>query len=486
MVTILEEHGLFWWHDEPLSDRQLAPEAHVAGLCTIENNGRITLELDGYLPGPHGPMAAMSGPMPTNKCTQGILKGAGQRILFIDLIRSGGRFSTNSLSFENFVAMQCLIGSDPFPNQTEALTFDALAVPLEGYEEWLRLGSIDVSRSEDKVSVIYEKPNNIVFAVAGGTLSIEYDAKENASGFFRSYELSLKQTASIKFRLTGGLKLDGLISQYGLLEDLLKLLTGSDYHLDWPSVSLGDKATYRWYGFRHRSEETIAAPRHYNTVTNFLQLRDKFGAIWSRWIAKREEFGPGIYLYLGTRRGVTLYAEHRFVNLIWGIEAFHRKKYVAAKSAALSAKIKRIVEQVGGAKDKSWLRNKLKNAHEPPLDQRIFDVLKTLPLDLEETRLHLFSKACAKARNDISHFGGLRHASPYAEFIRDLEQKSTALSTLYHALLLHELEIDASILKHWIYEGFNSYPIKRHFVDAGLLDESVLTPAALPTNPRPA
>ena len=43
---------------------------------------------------------------------------------------------------------------------------------------------------------------------------------------------------------------------------------------------------------------------------------------------KREEFGPGFYLYLGTRRGMALYAEHSFVNLIWGLEAFHRKKNV--------------------------------------------------------------------------------------------------------------------------------------------------------------
>jgi hypothetical protein len=55
-----------------------------------------------------------------------------------------------------------------------------------------------------------------------------------------------------------------------------------------------------------------------------------------------------------------------------------------------------------------------------------------------------------------------------------LERKSAALSTLYHALLLHEIGIDATILKRWMYESFSSYPIKVDFVEAGLLDPGVL------------
>ena len=54
-----------------------------------------------------------------------------------------------------------------------------------------------------------------------------------------------------------------------------------------------------------------------------------FGAIWSRWKAMRDEFGPGFYLYLGLRRGMAMYIEHRFVNLIWGLEAFTARRAVA-------------------------------------------------------------------------------------------------------------------------------------------------------------
>jgi hypothetical protein len=57
-----------------------------------------------------------------------------------------------------------------------------------------------------------------------------------------------------------------------------------------------------------------------------------------------------------------------------------------------------------------------------------------------------------------------------------LNVKSEVLATLYQMLLLHEIGIDGKILKWWVFEGFRSYPIKFHFVKAGLLDSSAIEP----------
>ena len=87
-------------------------------------------------------------------------------------------------------------------------------------------------------------------------------------------------------------------------------------------------------------------------LTHFPKVRDTFGDIWSNWKRKREEFGPGFYLYLGTRRGMSLYPEHRFVNLIWGVEAFHRTKYPTDPSS-MAARIDNIVAQISDETDKN-------------------------------------------------------------------------------------------------------------------------------------
>lgn len=290
--------------------------------------------------------------------------------------------------------------------------------------------------------------------------------------------LSLKETASAVLRFRKPLALKDLIAQYQLLEDLLLMLTGSDHTLDWPWIAAGKIAQYRLYFPKLGSKAESPPLKAHECVTNFVQLRERFGDIWSDWKKKREAFGPGFYLYLGTRRGVRLYIENRFVNLVFGLEAFHRRKYPPSGETKLDAKIERIVAEVSRAKDKKWLADVLERAKDqPPLGQRIYATLREVPLGLDETRLKSFCEVCGKLRNDISHFGGQRHnETPYNDFILDLESKGHALAALYQALLLYEIGIDAKIIKAWMFDGFGSFPIKYHFVKADLLDKSVLDP----------
>lgn len=142
-----------------------------------------------------------------------------------------------------------------------------------------------------------------------------------------------------------------------------------------------------------------------------------------------------------------------------------------ATSDALAKKIQRIIEQVELAKDRRWLSGQLKDAHEPSLEQRIFEVFETLPIGLDTSRLRAFAKDCADRRNEISHFGGERQKGSYSDFVTDLEYKSGALSILYHALLLYEIGVDANLLRNHIYEGWLSRRAKYLFVKAGLSED---------------
>ncbi|HZL29733.1 MAG TPA: HEPN domain-containing protein [Pseudolabrys sp.] len=476
-MTILEERGLFWWGDEPIPDRQFAPDSSVVGLLKIENDGRISLELDGYLPNKHGPMSAMmQAELPDDKTILGILKGSNKHVLLSNLIGGGGQFTTSGMSYERYIAVDCLIADRTVPDFKNPPRFRKLEIPLDGFEEWLRLGAIKVVRSKRMISANYKWPKESTYRCDNVKMSLAFDISGKASARLFGDEFTIKETASIALQFNAPSTLDYIKSQYLLLEDLFILLTDSDYPLDWPWVSSNKKARYRLYFLKLRTRNEAIAPKYHECCTNFIQLRDQFGSIWSRWKEKRETFGPGFYLYLGTRRRIKLYAEHRFVNLIWGIEAFHRKKHLAQASEALTRKIERIIAQIQAPKDRKWLSKKLGNVGETPLGQRIFETFNAVPLGIEPERLRAFAEACAQRRNDISHFGGERHGFPYNDFIQDLENKSSALSALYHALLLHEIGIDEKIVKHWMYESFRSYLIKHYFVAGGHLDKSILAP----------
>jgi hypothetical protein len=469
---VIEEQGYFWWNEELIPEGHYAPESSVTGVLKIDVEGRIELDLNGVLSSgdfPFGALLNNDQKIPNEVVIQGILKSTSKYALLSGVIKNGGRFQSNGISFESYLAINCLVGKGPFPKTKEPLQFHRLKVELTGFEDWLRIGSIEFDRKESSIYAKYEAPKDITYPLDDGTLSIEFDILGPHFGVKKLHNLTLTESASIRYTPESSASLEDMKTQYGLVEDLFILLTDSDYCLDWPSVYLGQEMKpCQFYFLRHHS--SAAAPDSHECWTNFVQLRESFGQIFSTWRKKHEEFGPGFYLYLGTRRGIKLYEEHRFVNLIWGVESLHRKKAPEPSAPSkLKKKIVRILDQVKNSRDKKWLERRLNHADEPTLEQRMYETFKSLPLGLDDQELRQFCSDCAKDRNDISHFGGLRDEGDYGEFVLSLSKKSAALSYLYHALLLQEIGVVGSILNWYVNEGFRSYTIKSALADVGLL-----------------
>lgn len=476
-TPILEEHGYFWWSEEPIPNGHLVPDSAVPGVLRIDKEGRIELELNGVLHSERGPLGSFFGdrrPLPPDRRIQGLLKSSSQYALLLGLMGNGGASRSNGISYEKYLAINCLVGGNPFPHGSKLLRFRSLNIDLKGFEEWLRLGAIETKRTKSRLTAKYRAPQNITYALEEGTLSIRHNLWGPYPGHYNRHNLTLTEGASLLYRPQKGITLEEMKAQYGLIEDLFILLTGSDYCVDWPLLTYGkERTSYRLYFWRQRN--SASAPDWHECWTTFPQLRDDFGQIFSTWRKKHEEFGPGVYLYLGTRRGTKLYVEHRFVNLIWGIESLHRRKTPESEMPSnLKEKIQRILGQVNDEDDKKWLESRLRHAGEPTLEQRIFDILNNLPLDLDKKALRQFCTHCAKARNDISHFGGQRHKGNYREFVRETDKKNVALSYLYHILVLQEIGVPVQILKWWVHQGFMSYTFKGAFVEVGLLPQSAL------------
>jgi ApeA-like protein len=246
-MAILEERGLFWWADEAIPEKQFAPESCIPGLLIISDDGQTRLELDGYFPSEHGPMTPMMrhGRL-IDKHIQGLLKTSTKRVLLTGLRGDGGKFSSNSVSYERYVAGQCQV-SDGLAKLPVTDSFKEILVPLAGFEEWLRLSAIKVTSTKRMVSVKYNRPKNADYSSAEGKLSIHFESAVDSPGAVVETAVSLRQTASVVLRFIKPLALEDLIAQYKLLEDLLLILTGSDYRLDWPWIATGKIPQYRLY-----------------------------------------------------------------------------------------------------------------------------------------------------------------------------------------------------------------------------------------------
>ena len=480
-MNILNERGLFWWYGEPLADQQFAPDTAVVGHLTLDEHGLAHLELDGILPvGNQSPFPIVGfDPMIDGKSIQGILKGSNQHIRLLNLRGDGGSFSTRGISYGRYIAETCIVSDTAFPENLDISSVGGLDVNLKGFEEWLGLRSIEVTKEPGgEVSALYHQQDNLDYPLANGKLSIRHCI---SSPFFkkeRLHTVTLKEVVFLEYTFLEKLILENTKAEYRLLEDLLILLTNSEYSLDWPSISLGDdERRYQLYFWRQRN--LTPPPGLYECYPNFNLIRENFGTIFARWRQQRGELGPAIYLYLGLRRGQPIYVENRFVNLIWAVETFHRIKNPEHHTATkLRARAARILAKFTD-EDLKWLTGKLKHP-EPSLEDRIFETVSSLPLSLDKKNVRSFAKGCADRRNEISHHGGQRQGGNSSDFIADLEKKSDALEYLHHALLLQELQIGEKIASNYIFNNYKSYRIKHALVEVGLLNKSVLKPPDMP------
>jgi ApeA N-terminal domain 1 len=482
---ILEETGYFWWSDVQVPSGLVAPEIAVVGKLSIDDDGQSRLELEGVFPNEHGPWAALVGggsPLPDGKCIHGILKGSNKTVRLSGVRRNGGQFKTNGISFERYLALQCLLGDGPFRDSQEQMEFHRLTVELKGFEEWFWLRGISAERTESGIAAAYSVPDKLVYPLEDGQLQIVFGVLGPYLGKHRGSLLTLTEYAEIVLIPQRPLPLAAIQAQYVLFADLFVLLTGSDYSLDWPMLTYDEgerPQRFQLYFARHVSrDKEPPGPREF--WVSFPQVKERFGELFARWRLRRERWGPGVYLYLGTRRSVSLYEEHRFIMLVWGLESLHRRRGEPTRgSEKLQAKIARILAQIEEGKDKKWLERQLEHAGEPSLEQRIFETLEGLPLDVEKEALRKFAAACAEKRNEISHYGGRRHEGNYDNELEDLHKKSDALSNLYHILLLREIGVDDQRLHALATRGLRSFDIKSSFVEVGLLPASALKDPAV-------
>jgi len=99
---------------------------------------------------------------------------------------------TNGISYEKYLALNCLVGDFPFPRLSCPLKFCKLTVHMKGFDEWLRLGSIETNRTKSRISTKYNAPKDISYDLEDGKLSIIYDISGPLFG--KGYKEKLSHT----------------------------------------------------------------------------------------------------------------------------------------------------------------------------------------------------------------------------------------------------------------------------------------------------
>ena len=453
-----DERGYFWWADDPVLDGHFAPETAVPGQIVGDASGTTKLILDGILPRKPGGPDLNPGSISSNEpqlAVVGLIKEGLEYVRLEQLSFAGYSFGSSRPSSESFRARSCVRGhrliSDIPPNRY----CTSIRLSLAGFEEWQQLQPPKFENGRTSLTVCFPQGREDTFELDSAMIAIGVDVDYETSR--PQSEITVRQEGYITYTPRTPMTLEDVRDTVRKLEDLLVLLTNCERSIGFPRVRIaGDD---HWFPVRYETMQRVEkAVTRSELWTTFPDLLSSFGRIANAWFEKSDKFGPAFHLYLGNRRGVRLYVEHRFVNLVWGLEAFHHSSGGNVANPALSQKIERILTAIDESElnkeDRRWLRRVLKHEEKPKLSQRIFEVLAQLPLGFDKKELEDFSGMCAAERNLISHFGGRHEADSYETHLNNWARISYALDPLYHARILQELEFTDEAIRKIFWDPF--------------------------------
>lgn len=451
---LVNERGYFWWAQTLVPDGAFAPEDFLAGALKIDDQGSIRLSLDGVLPRPTSRLAAVFQADFTESSIFGLLRD-GRHVRLDEINQDGGQVSSNAPSAESFLAQTAILARHRF-SALRPIIVAELEMNLSEYGQWFGRGGIDYKESRGRVNVRYTRPPLKEWTSSAARLTLERGVRRPASNRVVS-KLELEEFAYLRYKPQQSFQLDQALKTARRFEELVILLTDCERGLPFPRGKLRSLGWVDIYYSRFRRSEIT--PHWADMWTVYPRLEEDLGQIVNSWLAEHERLGPGFHLYLGNRRTLQLYPEHRFASFVWGLEALHRGFVPIKANEHLKEKIERIVNQITKSSDRRWLQYTLSSRAEPALADRLYELFSPLPISFTQDGLRNFCKQCADRRNDLSHFGGGRPGASYEEFLIHLVKLTQALDILYHARILQVISVPDSVIQ-WVFS--QSVRAQRH------------------------
>ena len=411
-----------------------------------------------------------------------MLDTAGQYVRLEGIERVDFRIADDAPQKQSFTAVTCIKRSHTFPADYNSDNYAELRIDLKGLEEWLQLDSLRAIKDYDvrdgERELVSYTNHAFQFAIDDSTVSIESSTSGGSFfGLFGKYprrSICFEQSFTITYRPNLPSSLAHLQYVFAKIEELLSLFLGSYYRLKRPHFVRHEEPFEQWDTvFTYGDAAATGELNPFFFLVPFAEVRDQFGPLLQSWLGKSEAFGAGFYLYTSSLRNQQTYAEDRLFALCSGMEALHRNALDGVSSKSNEADRDRAERLLGlipaDHPDKKWLARKLAYAHEPPLEQRILESLRELPLRFGKSELERFATRCASRRNDISHRGGPPTGMDYEPFHNEVKLLGDALGYLFHLVILHRIGLSEEAVlraatKSWHAERL----IKKSFEAVGL------------------
>jgi len=432
----LKEFGYFWLPSDP--DKQ------IPGILSILDGGEVKLELFG-----------MFGTFNDDSRQIERIVGHVEKMGFVTLddcyYKSQSSSVDTSRTFDD-ISKSLIDVMRVFKGvayrEGEVPRFKTLTFSVEGIDEWVGISGIEVDHQLEQhaANISYKLPENITLKLDNGMeLLIAFSWKPPP---FSVVPKESKVTQKTNFHLVsqGICELDMFISIANKLTtflcfaiDEIVCLDSMSTVFDIPHQDVREDLTKMNLVniYSHSppySEDNPEIYRH-NMLFKFEEIQGDTENIINNWIKGYEQFAPAFHVYFWAQRNAYPYLEVRFLSLIQGLEAYHRR--ASNEKEMDEAEFEKIIENLiehCPENRKEWLKGKLRYGNEVSLRKRIKRLIEPFK-DLfgsKEKRRKLINRI-VNTRNDLTH----RSSDP--EDIEDLWvlcQKMEALFQLHFLQLI--------------------------------------------------
>ena len=452
----LKESGYFWLPS--------APDKRIPGTLSVSDGGVIKLELFGVF----GTSGRDLDPIER-------IVGHVEKMGFVTLddcycrswssnVDTSGTFDDISKSLIDVMRVFKGVAY----REGEIPCFDTLTFSIEGIDRWVGISGIEVDHQRKKhaATISYELPANI-------PIKLKNDMELLIAFSWQSPLLSralkeAKVTQKIYFHLISqdARELDEFISVANKLTTFLCFAINEMVCLDSISTvfdtphqdireDLSRMTSVDIYCASSPHSKKCPEIYEHNMLFEFKEIQNDIEKKINNWIKGYEQFAPAFHLYFWAQRNAYPYLEVRFLSLIQGLEAYHRRTSEEKEmdETEFEELVEKLIEQCP-ARRKEWLRNRLRYGNEVSLRKRITRLIEPFkdPFGNKEKRKKLINRI-VDTRNNLTH-----HSE--REYIEDLWVLCQRMEALFQ---LHFLQLI----------GFNGEEIKSIVANCSQLREKL-------------
>ena len=273
-------------------------------------------------------------------------------------------------------------------DEDEIPRFNSVIFSVEGLDEWIGITGINVDyQLEEYISTIsYQPPADVPFNLGNGMqLSVTFGW--TAPGGYPIKEAGVSQKAYFELVSREALELDDFISVVRKITHFLYFAMDQTVSLDSMEATsdnlrrnIGEGRTnpipikiyYPSWPYSKDEPETYGSK-----LFEFKEMQNDAERIINNWIEAYEQIAPTFNLYFLAKMGMQTYLEERFMALVQGLEAYHRKTSNEKRmdEAEFEELVENLIEKCPPEKRK-WLKERLQYGNEVSLRKRLRDIIK--------------------------------------------------------------------------------------------------------------